>query len=213
MFCLNKKKFAEQVELLVSKNNELYSDNVALSNELEKKNKIIADLNNKLAELTAEIDCLNAKLSETQNNSTTENGAVDVQEPLCDVEEVDFQNNDINSDSVDSLKQEVSVNEVKATAFSVPEPKIIEVEPNIADASVVIGKAVLKCAEVCNLFTSHGGPNAKDLVNLALGRTEVFKSEILSIVSENGDFASNEIEINAKLSALDEYFELLKKQI
>ena len=210
---MNKKKFAEQVELLVAKNNELYSDNVALNNELENKDKIIANLNSKLAELSAEIVLLNEKLSKSQNLSSTENSEVEVNEISGSDEEVLSRNNEVFGDSTASSTQEDTVVEEKTTAFSVPEPKIIQVEPNIADASAVIGKAVLKCAEVCNLFTSTGGPNAKDLVNLALGRTEVFKSEILSIVSENGDFTSNEVEVNAKLAALDEYFDLLKKQI
>lgn len=209
---MNKKKFAEQVELLVAKNNELYSDNVALSNELEKKEKTIAELNGKLAELSAEIDSLNEKLSEAQKESSNEHIATEINEPSC-VDEEKTQTDEVFSGSADSFKQEETTTEEKITVFAVPEPRVIDVEPNIADASVVIGKAVVKCAEVCNLFTSNGGPNAKDLVNLALGRTEVFKSEILSIVSENGDFSSSEVEINAKLAALDEYFDLLKKQI
>ncbi len=209
---MNKKKFAEQVELLVTKNNELYNDNVALSRELEKKDNIIKELNAKIAEMTGDIDALNQRISDLEQNSSTEFNVIEMTD-LAEIVDETQDEAEVYSNRSEPNQAKESVAEEKAIEFSIPEPIEIKVDAKIADASSVIGKAVLKCAEVCNLFTAHGGPNAKDLVNLALGRTEVFKSEILGIVSENSDFGTAEVEVKSKLSALEEYFELLKKQL
>ncbi len=79
--------------------------------------------------------------------------------------------------------------------------------------SRVIGEVVVRCALLCNEFTERGGGNAKDLVNLALGRTEVFKSEVLSAVTDGGDNISLQEKLDQLKNSVFEYFELLRSQI
>ena len=210
---MRKKKITEQIDLLVKKNNELYDDNVLLSRELEKKEQIIKELNNKISELLTEVDTLTLKLS---NAEKTEVIALEVNENSDSENKSDAlvqKDEDVFSSSPDSEPVNEEATEEKAVQFTVPQSKIIDVEPKIADASQIIGKAVLKCAEICNVFTCEGGQNAKDLVNLALGRTEVFKAEILALVSQYDDFSDATAEVNSKFSSLEEYFDLLKKQL
>ena len=81
-------------------------------------------------------------------------------------------------------------------------------------ASSAIGRVVLKCTEACNTFVSAGDINSKDLINLALGRTEVFKSEVLSLAtSDNISIDTFNAELCLKETSVIEYFELLLKQI
>lgn len=95
---------------------------------------------------------------------------------------------------------------------TVSEIKEVLLSNEVNNASTVIGEVVLKCAELCNEFTELGGQNAKDLINLALGRTEVFKSDVLEIVSNDDSETDKEKAITDKVNSVYEYFELLKKQ-
>ena len=59
---------------------------------------------------------------------------------------------------------------------------------DIEYASEVIGKLVIESASGSNRLTSGGSTEHRELVNLLLGKTEVAKAEILSVVSENISF-------------------------
>ena len=66
------------------------------------------------------------------------------------------------------------------------EAKVVKqasVTPEVEYGASVIGKIVIEAAKACNRLTADGkADGAKELINLILGRTEVAKSEILSIV-------------------------------
>ena len=81
-------------------------------------------------------------------------------------------------------------------------------------ASAAIGRVVLKSAEVCNTFAAASDHNSKDLINLALGRTEVFKSELLELIS-SGSMSDERLDAEIKVRETDviEYFDLLLKQL
>lgn len=91
--------------------------------------------------------------------------------------------------------------------FVVPDDELLDI------ASASIGRVVMKCASICNRFSADGSVNAKDLINLALGRTEVFKSEVMLLVSDNLSIDMLNAQINAKEVEILEYFDLLLKQI
>ena len=205
VFYLKRKEFTEQIETLILKNQELYNDNVALSHELENKKALVKELQDEIEKLKLE----NAELAE---NSVSTFKALTVNE-LAGVDEVVEENIDPEASVDNEINQEEP--EQNTNAPVIPENIDIcaDADENIVSASSVIGKIVLECAELCNLFTKEGGQNAKDLVNLALGRTEVFKSEILQLVTENEDFNDAKTEVNLKVASIREYFDLLKKQL
>lgn len=205
VFYLKRKEFAEQIEVLISKNQELYNDNVALSHELENKKALIKELQDEIEKFKAE----NAELAE---NSVSTFKVLDVNE-LAEVAEAVEENIKPEASFVDETTQEEPEQSIKTVIMPENIDVCSDADENIVSASSVIGKIVLECAELCNLFTKEGGQNAKDLINLALGRTEVFKSEILQLVTENEDFNNAKTEVNLKVAAIREYFELLKKQL
>lgn len=96
------------------------------------------------------------------------------------------------------------------------EEKVINsasLKPDVEYASEVIGKLVLESANGSNTLTSDGNPERRELVNLLLGKTEVAKAEILSVVSEDGDFEDKKAKIDAVRDEALDYFSSVLGQI
>ncbi len=182
---MRKKKLFAQIESVVQKSNELYEDNLALSKEVERQKVLIAELEEKLKSAEQEI--------ETLKNS-------DANEPRCD---------DVQSVLIEDTEKDIEIIAKKPTSVSDERDDVT----NVDRAASIIGEVVKLCAEACNFFTEKGGINAKDLVNLALGRTEVFKSEMLEIVSNHDDITEVQSQIDTLKRSVIDYFELLKGQI
>ncbi len=186
-----KKKMVEQINTLIAKNNELYNDNVVLSKQLDVNKSQIEELKNVIESLKGEVNRLTEEL---QNEAL--------------VAKIDSTSENVTDEPVEPVVEEVSDKEQPLNIYSAQQQPI-----SLHSASSIIGRIVLECAEACNEFTEVGGQNAKDLVNLALGRTEVFKSEILNIMTENEDFNSAKTEVDLKVAEIREYFDLLRKQL
>ena len=92
----------------------------------------------------------------------------------------------------------------KSEEFILPE------EFNIA--SDVIGNIVIKAAGYINELTASDNPNKKELVNLILGRTEIAKAEILTIVSSEADIEAQKELINAQYDEALSYFKSISLQ-
>ncbi len=83
-------------------------------------------------------------------------------------------------------------------------------KPDFEYASEVIGKLVLDSASKSNALTTGGNADNRELVNLLLGKTEVAKAEILSVVSEEGELADKKYKIdNIAAEALDYFGRIL----
>lgn len=98
---------------------------------------------------------------------------------------------------------------------ALPDNAALETNEEITDldkSSAAIGRVVLRSAEICDTFAKSGNENAKDLINLALGRTEVFKSEMLNAVTEKSGEPIDDIILHAEAEVYN-YFESLKGQI
>ena len=77
----------------------------------------------------------------------------------------------------------------------------------------VIGKIVVAGARYCNRLTDNSSlANAKELMNLILGRTEVAKSEILKIVSSGYDEELKKEKIDAEYEKAVDYFDSVMAQ-
>lgn len=77
----------------------------------------------------------------------------------------------------------------------------------------IIGKIVVNSAKYCNELTEKPNSDTKELVNLILGRTEVAKSQIFSLLEESSDL--EELKSKAEKIALDteDYFKSVMAQI
>ena len=84
---------------------------------------------------------------------------------------------------------------------------------DIEYASQVIGKLVLESATGSNRLTMGGGNEHRELVNLLLGKTEVAKAEILSVVSESIPFEEKQEKIDSIAAEALDYFASISAQL
>ena len=104
-------------------------------------------------------------------------------------------------------KADTAYNEEPETA---EEDKAVNAEFEYAAA--VIGKIVVKSAEYSNKLTLGGETKYIELVNLILGRAEVAKAEILSVVSSADEADLKAETIDNIFSQTSEYFESVMAQ-
>ena len=114
---------------------------------------------------------------------------------------------------IDGLKKEIERLNAKINAtepLKALEKKVIKqtaVSHEVDYGASVIGKTVVEAAKCCNEVTAKGNPEiSKELVNLILGRTEVAKSEILSIVSSEDSFETKKQKIDTQYENAVDYF-------
>lgn len=208
---MRKNRLIEEMNKVIEKNNSLYSKCQELQTLLDERNNQIAELTASIAEtnavndlLKAELQLKSAALDEIRSDTATivskiEDTADTVAYDVVDDSEVTT----YTSQQQDALP---IIEPVMASTALIAEEKI-------KAASKAIGRVVLQCAELCNSFAAIGNVNSKDLINLALGRTEVFKSEVLQLATEGNSSEGIASELEDKENAVLEYFELLKSQI
>lgn len=79
-----------------------------------------------------------------------------------------------------------------------------QITPEAEYGAKVIGKIVVAAARHCGRLSEKA--EARELINLILGRTEVAKSEILNTVSADLDFEAKKEKIDFQLTAAEDYF-------
>lgn len=77
----------------------------------------------------------------------------------------------------------------------------------------IIGEIVVCAADYSNKLTLGGDDSRKELVNLILGKTEVAKAEILSVVESDDSFEVKRTKIDAVSAIAKEYFQSVAAQI
>ena len=114
---------------------------------------------------------------------------------------------------IEELKKEIETLNAKINAsepLKTLEKKVIKqstVSPDVDYGAAVIGKTVIEETKCCNSDTESGNPElSKELVNLILGRTEVAKSEILSIVSSEESLDTKKQKIDSQYETAVDYF-------
>ncbi len=212
---MKKNKIIEDMTRVVEKNNRLYKQCEDLKSEITEKDAKIEELKLKIASLEAEIEIVKA-VSVCSRESTLDNPNSVVDENESEDVVLD---DDLPSENTESREvSECNTNESETKTL--PRAKHCDISSTVLPefalklASESIGRVVVKCAELCNHFATAGSTNSKDLINLALGRTEVFKSDLLSLVS--GEEQSEErlsAEIKLKETDVSEYFDLLLSQL
>lgn len=100
----------------------------------------------------------------------------------------------------------------KSVAIENLEKKIVSIDSVTDFAAEVIGQIVVDSTKYANELTNDGEVRYKELVNLILGRTEVAKSEILSVVSEDISFDQKKEKINVIKEDAFEYFKSVMAQ-
>lgn len=208
---MRKNRLIEDMNKVIEKNNSLYSKCQELQALLDEKNIQVAELTASIAEVNAVNDLLKAEL-QLKSAALDEMSAVTATVTYKTVDTADTV-----ADSVAEDREAVLPETQQKDTLPILEPVMASTaliaEEKINTASKAIGRVVLQCAELCNSFASIGNVNSKDLINLALGRTEVFKSEVLQLATEGNSAEGIASDLEDKEKSVLEYFELLKSQI
>lgn len=127
-----------------------------------------------------------------------------------------------SNEEISSLKAKMLEPKQEDKLSSVTEPmrrleeRVIanaNIKPDMEYGAIIIGKIVVAAAEYSNKLTLGGDESKKELVNLILGKTEVAKAEILSVVESEDDFDTKCTKIDQILAVSKEYFESVIAQI
>jgi VanZ family protein len=92
---------------------------------------------------------------------------------------------------------------------------VIQLSSEMSYAATVIGQAVIKVTKLCNelVKTDEQNEMRKELVNLALGRTEILKSEIHKILQSEIPFDEKKELIEKERDDAYDYFDSIIAQI
>lgn len=86
-------------------------------------------------------------------------------------------------------------------------------DPAMQAGAQIIGEIVVQAALISSRIASSRDPNAKELLTLALGRTEVFKSDILQQVHSDLSYEQKLENMNRLADETLEYFKSLEGQL
>ncbi|MBE6799225.1 MAG: hypothetical protein E7525_05575 [Ruminococcaceae bacterium] len=209
-----KKSLVIEIENLVKKNNDLFDELTAVKRKNEESKALIATLVAMTEQLEKELDAKNEEISELKTALEKEN----VENKMSETENIAVETSDDAIDGVATVEVEDPVDILSnSPEVTVKANERVSINTDygaaVELASAAIGEVVLECTELCAFFAENGGSNAKDLINLALGRTEVFKGEALGIIEESDDTSYTVSQLGEKKGSTLEYFKLLKKQV
>ncbi len=127
-----------------------------------------------------------------------------------------------NAQEIGTLKAQLSQAKAEDKKPEITEPmrrleeKVITnatLKPDMEYGAKVIGQIVISAAEYSNKLTLGGDDSKKELVNLILGKTEIAKAEILSVIESADSFEIKCSKIDQIAVVTKEYFESVAAQI
>ena len=171
----------------------------ALKDKLFEADNYIKQLTDLIADKDCEIRKLNDKLSNTQTN-------------LCDGQISNDQTVDIEESIEQEEQTEPSINEYHDFDFAVS--AVPENNDDVSTYAVkAISRIVTESVKIGCVLASSENENKKELLNLALGRTEVAKNEISALV--NAEFEADLIKasIDKECALVMEYYQSILSQL
>lgn len=197
---MTKKQLSGLLDQLAARLEQASSDN----KNLERENLA---LQQKCENLTKQIKDLEAQISALKTAPVVEINSEPVAEETAMPETVEEKTESANPAKIDLPVLSPIQNLEKRVVSKV------KLSEETEYAASVIGKIVVNATESCNFLSTHTNTNAKELVNLILGKTEVLKAEILNIVYSEADFITKKALIDNCFDAAKDYFASVKAQI
>lgn len=157
--------------------------------------KTAETLSLQLEELKAENERLKKELSEVNNGKSEETETV-----TEDAEEIITEPEGFTVSVID----EVEIKEEDA------EPKLSN--EALEYAAGVIGKLTVESAKYSDTLSVAGGTDIKDLLSLILGKSEMCKSEILSIALSDASLEAKQQMIDSQMLEAVDYFKSVSEQ-
>lgn len=182
-------------KLLMMQNDDLFNRLQRTTLELERLRKENSRLNDIVVSLNDRLDICNAKIEEYKNNAVSEIT--------------------LTVGKSESEGREQTHQAADTTVTNEPVQKITEV-PVLSDdmifGSEIIGDIVVDAARCSNDLAAMGRADAKELINLTLGKSEVAKAEILNIISSDVDFETKKQLMLSQKQEAQEYFKSILAQ-
>ena len=205
---MNKNDLMKQIEVLLTENKKIYTK----YNELEKKS---LDLENKSKKISDLLDEAKAKISRLEKSVSDLNDIIALKDNELNDLKIIVDNNskqDRIPECRDKNNNSSQINEnVVISADKILKMSVCD---NITYASSIIGQVIRTGTEMCNEFAESGNEQAKDLINLTLGRVEMFKLQTMDLVEEykNDESDNFKLRIQMLINDINDYFESLKQQ-
>ncbi len=201
-------------KILLSRLHSEIEKNAELEIKLREAQNEISDLNEKILSITkkiSEYEILITTLEEKPDSFSSLPENESETEIVPETEEI--QEEIAESESAETLPESEpeTVND-DDNSIDVTELEKINVNREIKYASEAIGDVVVSCAELCNEFAKTGGGEARELINLALGRTEVFKADCLTIATSDTSYSVKKECIDRLKFDTEDYFKTLSEQ-
>lgn len=189
---------------------------------------VISDYKNQIEELKAQLEGKETYIMVEETPETLDTIVIDP-ETLDDDElpELKIEIADDEADEIESL-QEAATEELQETEITEEISEIsaeqedlkrqcdeIQLSSEMNYAAAVIGEVVIKVTKLCNSIvkTDEQDGMSKELVNLALGRTEILKSEIHKILQSEISFEEKKDLIEKERQDAYDYFDSIIAQI
>ena len=160
----------------------LMKQNSQLFDKLHQSEAVNRRLKQQIAALRENIAKLEKELEELKNQPETEISAEPIEREEAAPEAAE-----------ETVAEQAAVDEIKLS-------------DEIEYGSAAIGEIVIQATMSSNKLKELGKPNIKELLNLILGRTEVSKGEILSIISSDASFDAKKQMIDSLKKEVFEYF-------
>ncbi len=171
----------------------LLQENYNLNTELQRIMQSCKNLQKDVETYKMQINALNKELEQMKENSSNSEWEKPLQDDVLEELEVLPQMEEIE------IKQ-------KSKEIQLPEVTLY--------AASVIGKAVVAVTKLCNKLTLYEQDDTRrELVNLALGRTEVLKAEILKVLKAEISFEEKKNLIEKESQDAYDYFDSIIAQI
>jgi len=207
---LNKKYLLNEIQMLIEQNKELQTKINLLNKSIQERDVLIESLNSnainkdEISELYNTINSMKSLIDDMTLESVEDKDKI--KNLILKIEENSL-NNQPGQAKVAIEQGELSYNNNDENF--VP----IEFGDEINYASAQIGKVIVKISDFCNNMVSNSNQNARELINLALGRGEVFKSDVMTVLQSNSSFNEKANIIQDKIKDVDSYIISLYGQL
>lgn len=185
------KPLEKELENIKNENNELL---LKLEQANNQSDEGIAELEEKINQLLGENNKLKGELYEAQKCSEGLLNKLNSQEQISDEKE-----------ELIPLPPPPEVH--KPVSADKKDPKAFDY------ASTIISKIVLRTASFKNIITNSGDQNSAELITLALGKAEMFKSDVLQTVMSDITIDEKTDKMDKLFADADEYFNSLEGQV
>lgn len=208
---MRKKILLQQLQEAIEQNGELNEKLKQCEEQIRALQEVRNTLQETLNQMQREEWLAGENQSELPQEPTASEEPTVTQEPTVSQEPAETVEPEIKTEP-DTKEIQTAPIETEDGILDVSALRSFPVSKEMEYATEAIGEIVVKCAEACNQFAKAGGAAARERINLALGKTEVFKGDCLTIASSKTAFSVKKECIDRIKSDTETYFEVLKQQ-